>query len=503
MALEAQGIDKSFPGVRALDNVSFQLPKGEVVGLVGENGAGKSTLLKILSGAYSADAGSLAVHGAQATIRSPKDAARYGIGIVHQEQSLVGAITVAENIMLGIEGDALKSGVFRWKSLHARARAALDVLGVSLPTDVPTRNLSFVQRQLVEIAKATAVAMSGSDTPILILDEPTSVLEGQDLETLFALIDHIRSFGSVIFVAHRLDEVLRVSNRLVVMKDGKVVAQEDPAHTTEADLHRLMVGRSSSSEFYLTTRQRDVTDVPPTLEVSHLTRRGEYGDISFSVRPGEILGLVGVVGSGRESLSRALVGAEPFDSGTINIDGKPAKLSSTVAAVKAGIGYVPAERKVEGIINGAGVDENMLLGAPAQAANGLVMNKSKARQLVAQWIDQLTIRTPKQSTDIMNLSGGNQQKVVLGRWLLSDKLKVLVLDHPTRGLDVGAKEDVYQAIRDACDRGVTILLVADSLEEAIGLCNRLLVFRDGEITAAIDAPPTAKPRPIDLVGGMV
>jgi ribose transport system ATP-binding protein len=501
--LEVKDLTKRFRGVVALDGVSFEVRRHEVVGLIGENGAGKSTLLKVLTGIYQPDGGTLLRNGEKATFRSSREAARAGIGMVHQEQSLVTSVSVAENILLGAEGDAVRLGVYNWPKLNARAQRQLDKIQSPISPSTIVEKLSFAERQLVELAKAMYVEEGAHVEPVIILDEPTSVLEGAELETLFAQIDRLRSIASVIFVSHRLEEVLRVSDRVYVLKDGRSVGETDAA-TADIDLlHRLMVGRESSAQFYHEEEQLPVHEAPVRLEVEHLTLRGRFEDVSFSVRAGEVLGIAGVIGSGREELSRVLFGAEPYTSGQIRFEGRPVRFSSPVEAVAAGLGYIPAERRTEGIADGLSVAENIFLVDADTAAWGPFRNPRRAAEIARTWIERLRIRTPDEKANVGNLSGGNQQKVVLAKWLNSPDLKLLILDHPTRGLDVGAKEDVYAFVREQCARGMAVVLLADSLEETIALSHSIIVMRDGRVESTFDAHPGSKPRPVDLVERMV
>jgi ribose transport system ATP-binding protein len=501
--LELRGITKRFPGVLALDDVSITVRPHEVVGLIGENGAGKSTLLKILSGVYQPDGGSLLVRGKPTRFRGPREAARAGIGMVHQEQSLIGSVTVAENILLGAEGRSVRAGVYRWSDLNRRAQAQLDKIGSTIKPTTATDTLTFAQRQMVEVAKALAVEEQAAHEPVIILDEPTSVLEGDDLETLFAQVQRLREIASVIFVSHRLDEVLRVSDRVYVMKDGRCVAERDPKGVDVDELYRLMVGRDSTGQYFREADQRPVDGAEPLLTVEGLSRRGGYQDVDFTVRAGEVLGLAGVIGSGREDLCRALFGAEPYDRGTITLAGRRVRFRSPAEAVRAGMGYIPSERRVEGVAMGMSVRENMLLADPRPASAGPLVHPSRERRVVRDWIERLRIKTPSPETDIGKLSGGNQQKVALAKWLNSPRLRVLILDHPTRGLDVGAKEDVYRFIREMCTRGMGVILLADTLEETIALSHSVVVMKDGRISARFNAAPGAKPSQVELVEQMV
>jgi ribose transport system ATP-binding protein len=510
--LELRGVTKRFPGVVALDDVSIEVRPHEVVGLIGENGAGKSTLLKILSGVYEQDEGELLVRGEPARFRGPREAARAGIGIVHQEQSLVGSVSVAENLLLGAEGRSVRGGFYRWSDLNARAREQLAKIGSKISPTARVNTLTFAQRQMIEVVKAISVEdlgdAPGAGTgarmePVVVFDEPTSVLAGEDLDMLFTQIERLRTRASVIFVSHRLDEVLRVSDRVYVLKDGRCVAEREPDSVDTQELYRLMVGRASTGQYYREDEQGAVAGAEEVLGGVGLSLRGRFSDVSLSVRRGEVLGIAGVLGSGREDLCRAIFGAEPLDGGELRVAGKPVRFRVPADAVRAGVGYIPAERRFEGVAMGMSVAENILLADSSAASMGPFAVPRRRAALVKEWIDRLRIRTPDSGTDVASLSGGNQQKVVLAKWMSSPRLRVLVLDHPTRGLDVGAKEDVYRFVREMCAQGLAIVLLSDTLEETIALSHRVLVMRDGQVAARFDAAPGAKPTQVDLVEQMV
>lgn len=499
-----KSVSKRFPGVLALDSVNVEIRPHEVVGLIGENGAGKSTLLKILSGVYTPDEGEVVLRGEPIKLRSPRHAAESGIGMVHQEQSLIGTVSVAENILLGFEGVSVRGGIYNWADMHRRAQEQLDKIHSPIKPGETTENLTFAQRQMVELAKALAVEERSDNDPVIILDEPTSVLDGEDLEMLFQQVERLRSIASVVFVSHRLDEVLRVSDRVYVMKDGQVVAERDPKCVDVDELYRLMVGREVSGSYYREEAQEEVAeDAPIVVAIEGLNRGGSFRDVNLTIRAGEVIGLAGVVGSGREDMCRSLFGAEPFDSGRVSIEGKSVSFGSPADAARVGIGYVPAERRTEGVAMGMSVQQNIVLADPSTVSVGGVVVQSRISALVADWITRLRIKTPSPHTDVANLSGGNQQKVVLAKWLSSPRLKVLILDHPTRGLDVGAKEDVFTFVREACAQGLAIILMADTLEETIALSHNVVVFRDGEVTARFPAEPGNKPTQLQLVEAMV
>jgi ribose transport system ATP-binding protein len=501
-ALALRDVDKRFPGVHALKSVSLDLRPHEVVGLVGENGAGKSTLMRILAGIYQPDAGRILLGGQPVTLRSATDAARHGIGMVFQEQSLLTNLTVGENIWLGNEARFTRAGLVRWAELYEAATRQLAKVGLEdLDPRQRAADLGFATRQMVELAKALTLEEQAQGHLVILLDEPTSVLERADIEILFERVRALKARASFVFVSHRLDEVLELSDRVYVMKDGAVVA-DLPA--TEADvpmLHRLMVGRGLQAEYYREPLQRPYRD-EVVLAAAGLGLQGAYRDVGFKLHAGEILGIAGVIGSGREELSRTLAGFAPHDTGTLSIHGRDVLLATPADAVDHGIGYVPRERRTEGIVLFLPVAANITLASLGQLRRFGLIDTGAERRLATEWVERLRIRTPGIDTLCLNLSGGNQQKVVLAKWL-NARSKILILDHPTRGLDVGAKEEVYELVRAVTAEGMGVILTSDTLEETIGLSHTVLVMRDGAITHRTDAAPGHKPEQVELIGHMV
>ena len=499
--LQLEQVTKEFPGVRALDNVDLRVERNEVVGLIGENGAGKSTLVKILAGIYRIDSGTMYVQGEQNTFRSPRDAFNHGLAMVFQEQSIIPTLTVAENIFLGREKEFLKFGIIDKRAMNAAAKTEL--VKVNLDCDPATNcsRLDFAQRQMVEIAKALSLDGRIDGEIVILLDEPTSVLERREIELLFEIVRDLKAKASIIFISHRLDEVLEISDRVYVLRDGAVVHETPAADASITGLHEHMVGRQLDHQYYRESKQR-VELGRPVLSVNHLTIADEFNDLSFEVLEGEILGLAGVVGSGREALARCLGGMLPPNGGQVLVDGQPVRLRHPYQAVSAGFGFVPSERKTEGIVTGLSVVENMTLATGSRYSKFGLIDFRGERVEAHNWIDRLQIRTPSTNTPIQSLSGGNQQKVVLSKWQMVDS-RVAILDHPTRGIDVGAKEDVYELIREMANAGVAIVLLGDTLEEVIGLSNRIIVLRDGRVSGAFDAPVGGKPDQIDLIAKMV
>lgn len=499
--VSVEGLTKRFPGVTALDGMSFEIRPREVVGLIGENGAGKSTLLKTLVGLNQPDEGTIRVRGEAVNMRGVAEAAAAGIGMVFQEQSLVPNITVAENILLGAEGAGVRGGLYRWGRLAADVQVQLDKIGSDVAPTARTDTLTFAQRQMVEVAKVLAIEERTAAEPVVLLDEPTSVLERDEIDVLFAQVERLRQRASVVFVSHRLDEVLAVSDRVYVLRNGQVVAEVDPNVVDAGELHRLMIGRAAGGSHYHDEAQVDCSSDVRIAVKGLATDRCK--ELSFEIKAGEVVGVAGVQGSGREDLCRALFGAVPGVRGTVELDGQVVALDSPRAAVRAGIGFVPSERRTEGVVGAMSVAENLSMAHVDQVCRGPVLQKAEEGRLVQRWIDRLGIRTPSGRTAIGTLSGGNQQKVVLARWMVNEDLRLLILDHPTRGLDVGAKSEVYALIRDLAARGCAVLLLSDTLEETLALSHRVLVMKDGRIVRCLDAPRGDKPDPVAIMEEMV
>lgn len=499
--LKIEHISKSYGPVRALQDVSIEVRPNEVVGLIGENGAGKSTLMRVLAGTVRPDSGRVLIDGTPVTLRDSRHANACGIAMVFQEQSLLLNMSVAENIHLAQEGEFSRFGLLDKRRMNAVARAHLARVGLAVDPRTKAGELTFAARQMVELAKALALEQRTAAPLTIFLDEPTSVLETRDIAILFDRMRALKSRASFIFVSHRLDEVLEVSDRVYVMKDGAVVAERLAADVTVSELHAMMVGRELHSGYYREDRQ-GVPSTEPVLDARGLTVRGVFQSVDFTLRRGEVLGIAGVIGSGREELMRTLFGFLPQTAGSLKVNGREVVLKSPTEAVTAGIGYVPRERRVEGLVMDLSVAVNMTLANLDVAMNHSIIDRGRERSVAQDWIERLHIRTPSANQVCRNLSGGNQQKIVLARWLTA-KSRILILDHPTRGLDVGAKGEVYDLIRDLSVQGVSVVLTSDTLEETIGLCHTILVMRDGMITGRFDAPSDAKPSQIALLEHMV
>ena len=402
-ALEVRGLAKRYPGVKALDGVDLVVRQHEVLGLAGENGAGKSTLLKALVGLVKPDAGDIYVRGERVRLRSVVDAANQGIGMVFQEQSLVPNLTAAENIVLGSEGQGVRRGVYRWDTMRRLAQEQLDKIGSHIDPLARTDTLSFADRQMVEIAKVLRIEERSQHPPVIILDEPTSVLESKEIETLFTQVRRLREFASVIFVSHRLDEVLDVCDRVSVLRSGQSVGEVQTAGAAPSELHRMMIGSTGSDDHYHDNVAQRSDEPQPRLSVRGLSGK-TFRDVDLDVSAGEIVAVVGVHGSGREDVCRALFGAEPTTAGEVTLDGEVLDLSGTRAACSAGIGYVPAERKIEGMVGPMSVAENMTLTNQKARCSGPLVSPRKQASLVDSWISRLSIRTPHRGTAIQRLS---------------------------------------------------------------------------------------------------
>lgn len=499
---ELRKVEKHFPGVHALKEIDFHVNRGEIVGLVGENGAGKSTLMKVIYGAYQPDSGGIVIDNKEVRFHNPRRAMENGIGMVFQEQSLIPNLTVMENIFLGYEQQFVTFGVINWKALAEAAKKQLAKVKLDIDPATVTSKLSFAQRQLVDLAKVLTIEERVEGDLIILLDEPTSVLAREEVDLLFGLVRDLTKRASFIFVSHRMDEVLDLSDRIYVMKDGEIV--EVVSHK-EADIDSIqhkMVGRDVDKEYYREQKQKPYNASEVLLSFDNVSLGARYKEISFDLHPGEVLCLVGTEGSGREAILRTVFGLETPDSGTVTIKNEQVWHFTAEGGVWRGVGYVPRERKIEGIVGGMNVYENMTLSQMQNFSRAGTLFENSERAFAREWIKRLGIKTPSENKDCGGLSGGNQQKVVLAKWR-SGGSDIILLDHPTRGLDIGAKEDVYEMIREMCDAGVGVLLVADTLEEAIGLSHTILVIKDGEFQKRFDGTPGSKPSLYDLLHHMI
>jgi ribose transport system ATP-binding protein len=479
-----RGIGKSFPGVRALSDVSLTLRAGEVLVLVGENGAGKSTLMKILAGAQRADTGTIAIDGRDVTIDSPRTAERLGIGMIYQELNLVPQLTAAQNISLGAE--PTRAGLLDERATRDLAQRMLGELGLEIPLDVPVAKLAVGQQQLIEIAKALA-----RNARILVMDEPSAALSEREIEKLFTIIHRLKAGGAgIIYISHRMDELPRIGDRVTVLRDGRAIETRAVADFPPEEIVRAMVGRELDSHF------PEILPLPaaaPTvLDVRNLVRAPAVRDVSFSVRAGEIVGLAGLVGAGRTEIVRAIAGADVPDSGEVAIDGVRVHIRKPEDGIAAGIAFITEDRKSQGLVLGMTVRENTTLAHLDEFVKpDRLIDGGRERAATREKIEELRIRTPGTEQVVRNLSGGNQQKVVLAKWLLG-KARVFLFDEPTRGIDVGAKAEIYNLMLELARNGAAIVMVSSDLPEVLGMAHRVLVIRDGRIAielARVDATP--------------
>jgi ribose transport system ATP-binding protein len=501
--LAARALTKRFPGVMALDGVDLDLNENEVVGLVGQNGSGKSTLLKAIAGIQEPDTGEIRLRGKHVRLRSALEAARLGIGMVHQEQSLIPNLSVAENIFLDKSHAGKRFGWYSWKTLCAAARYQLEKVDLDVDPSGPVEELTFAQRQMVELAKVLSVEELIADPLVILFDEPTSVLASAEIEALFCQIRRLRNRSAILFVSHRLDEVLEISDRVVVMTDGSKAAEGLTSAMSKDQLYHLMVGRHRKAQ-QPGGHTEGKPKGPVALRCQNLTSDRSFRGVNLALHQGEILGLAGVLGSGAEEVCRAIFGAQRNVRGTIEVAGKRVPIRSPADAVRAGLGYIPADRKGEALLRGRTLIENIVLTFGLEYAHfGFLINRRREKQESLAWMARLKVKARSSDERIERLSGGNQQKVVVGKWLLSSRLKVLLLDHPTRGLDAGAKDDLFETIRQAAREGLSIIFVADTVEEILELSDSIVVMKDGCITASFELLEAGRPSEEQIVRAMV
>ena len=475
--LKMTGIQKYFPGVHALDNAQLEVREGEVMALVGENGAGKSTLMKVLTGIYPSDGGTIEYFGKQVEIHGPRDAQSLGICIVHQELNLMQHLTVAENIYIGREP---MKGLFVDKAKqNAMTQELFDKLHLELDPKAVVKTLSVAKQQMVEITKA----LSHENTKLLILDEPSAVLTDTEIDDLFVFIRQLKKTGvGIVYISHRMDELKRITDRITVMRDGQYVATLDTPTAEISEVIRLMVGRTIYEE--PKTKSMCPPDAPVVLEAEHLNSL-DVKDVSFKLRKGEILGFAGLVGAGRTETMRLICGADPMDSGTIRINGKDVKIHSPKDAVHYGIGYLSEDRKRYGLCLNLSVTDNTVLPSLEQLFKGPFVHDRKAHQLAQEHAEQIRTKTPSVRARVGSLSGGNQQKVVISKWLLRD-CDVLIFDEPTRGIDVGAKSEIYKLMTQLAEEGKSIIMISSDMPELLRLSDRVIVMCEGHVTGELD-----------------
>lgn len=505
--LKIEGLTKKYGETPVLDNVGFTVARNSIVGIVGENGAGKSTLFNIISGLVRPDRGRIEFHGKEIRPANYKEASLLGISRVFQEQALIPNIAVYENILLSHEGHFANLGqVLDKKRMIEVAQRIVDVMNLDIDVRRRTGDYDFSKRQSIEIARACLVPREvlAISSPLILLDEPTSALERSEEEAFFGLIRGIRQHGSVLFVSHRLGEVLSVCDLIHVLKDGRLVATVQPAETDERMLHGLMVGRERDADYYHEEDQERVAGRSALFEVRGLSLRDRYHDVFFEVRKGEILGIGGLLDSGKSHLGKGIAGLTPPDTGTVRLGGKPPVRPEFRNLIADGLAYVPSERLAEGIIAPFSVAWNISLAGGDDIFSSRLgfWRGALEDRLTRRYMKELAIKAPAPGSSCATLSGGNQQKVVLAKWLCRSP-SVIVLDNPTRGIDAGTKEEVYKLIRQIAASGAGIILITDELLELIGLSNRIAIMRSGQLTAIVDAPSSHKPSEQELVSLML
>ena len=475
--LEMKGIDKSFPGVHALDHVDLEIRKGEVLALMGENGAGKSTLMKVLTGIYTKDSGTITYEGKEVEFHSAREAQDNGVIIVHQELNMLGHLTVAQNIFIGRE---FKKGIkIDDKKMNEEAQKLFDRMNVDIDPRETMSKLTVGKQQMCEIAKAIS-----HDAKIIIFDEPSAALTETEIEQLFKIIRDLKSQGmGIVYISHRMDEIKVITDRVTVMRDGTYVGTLITKESTKDDIINMMVGRV----IYEDPKEKNMTPpgAPVVLKVEHLNAGKMVQDVSFELHKGEILGFSGLMGAGRTETARALFGADPIDSGDIYINGKKVTIKSPQDAVKCGIGYLSEDRKRYGIVVQKSVAENTTMATLEKFMSGPFIDKKKENKIAQEYVEQLATKTPGTDQLVVNLSGGNQQKVVIAKWLNTNP-KLFILDGPTVGVDIGAKAEIHEILHGLAKKGVGIIIISDDLPELVQNCNKIVVMRDGKLSGSMD-----------------
>jgi ribose transport system ATP-binding protein len=489
LLVEMVDIAKSFPGVRALESAQFDLRAGEVHGLVGENGAGKSTLMKILAGIYRRDSGVIRVRGQEQEITSPRAAQDLGITVIHQELNLMGHLTVAQNVFIGREP---RRGMFLdEKALNRKTADLFEDLHIRLDPRTRVSRLAVAQQQMVEIAKALSY-----NSDVLVMDEPTAALTDTEIDELFRITRHLRERGhGIVHISHRLEELKQITDRVTIMRDGRYIKTVNTAEASTQEIISMMVGRTV---FEATPEVPETADPTVMLEVRHLHRGRQVRDISFQLHRGEILGIAGLVGAGRTEVARAIFAADTPDSGEILINGKPVTIRTPADAVRHGIAYLSEDRKRYGLALGMDVELNAVLASLARFANPFGWVKTAStRQKAVELVDALAIKTPRVTQRVKNLSGGNQQKVVIAKWLIADT-QILIFDEPTRGIDVGAKSEIYKLLNDLARQGKAVIMISSELPEILRMSHRILVMCEGRITGELTSAEATQERIMTL-----
>ncbi|MGN0305967.1 MAG: sugar ABC transporter ATP-binding protein [Lachnospiraceae bacterium] len=475
--LTMKGIDKSFPGVHALDHVDLEVRKGEVLALMGENGAGKSTLMKVLTGIYKKDSGSITFEGREVEFDSPRAAQEAGIVIVHQELNMLNHLTVAQNIFIGRE--IMKGKIIDDAKMNQESKKLFDRLNINIDPTEMMGNLTVGKQQMCEIAKAIS-----HDAKVIVFDEPSAALTEAEIEELFKIIRDLRDKGmGIVYISHRMDEIKVITDRVTVMRDGTYVGTLITKDCTKDDIINMMVGRVIYED--PKTESKVAKDAPIVLKVEHLNAGKMVKDVSFELRKGEILGFSGLMGAGRTETARALFGADPKDSGDIYINGKKIEIKSPEDAVRNGIGYLSEDRKRYGIVVGKTVAENTTMASMKDFMRGIFINRKKEDEVAWEYVRSLKTKTPTVDTEVVNLSGGNQQKVVIAKWLTRN-CDILIFDEPTRGIDVGAKSEIYTLMNELVAQGKSIIMISSEMTEILRMSDRIVVMCEGRKTGELD-----------------
>ena len=491
MNIEMKGIDKAFGSNQVLKNAGFFLKDGEVHALMGENGAGKSTLMKILTGVYTRDAGTVLVDGKEVVYKNPQEAEKAGIVFIYQELNVLFDLTVEENLFMGKE-ITKGFGICDRKAMRAKAKEVMDKMGVNIPVNAVMSDLSVGQQQMVEICKALM-----ADAKVIIMDEPTAALTASETRGLFEVINSLRKKGvSIVYISHRMEEIFELCDRITVLRDGEYVGTENIADIDLDHVVQMMIGRTIGERF----PKRESNIGAEVLRVEGLTSGKLFKDISFDVKAGEVLGVSGLMGAGRTEIMQALFGNLHVDSGKIYIDGKEASIKNPRQAIAEGIGFITEDRKVEGLLLEKSIAENIHIANLGKVSNGFVLNKEKQLSLVKKGIEEFKVRCFGPEHECGNLSGGNQQKIVLAKWVYTDP-KILILDEPTRGVDIGAKKEIYNIINQMAAKGVAVIMVSSELPEVLGMSDRIAVVHEGKITGILNATEADQAKVMTLATG--
>lgn len=491
MRIEMRGVDKSFGSNQVLKQAGFTLESGEVHALMGENGAGKSTLMKILTGVYTKDAGTVLVDGKEVNYKNPQEAEKAGIVFIYQELNVMFDLTVEENLFMGKEIHG-KFGICDKKAMQKKAQEALNTLGVNISPKTVMSELSVGQQQMVEICKALM-----AEAKVIIMDEPTAALTQSETVALFKVIESLRKKGvSMVYISHRMEEIFELCDRITVLRDGSYIGVKNIPETNMNEIVKMMIGREIGERY----PSRDVKIGKEVLKVKGLTRKGTFHDVSFSVRAGEVLGVSGLMGAGRTEIMQAIFGNLSYESGTIEIDGKEVKISNPRQAMEHGIGFITEDRKTEGLMLDKSIRENISLCNLGRISKSSVISKEAEKDMVAEAIKDLHIKCFGPFHECNNLSGGNQQKVVLAKWILTNP-KILILDEPTRGVDIGAKKEIYNIINKLAAQGVAIIMVSSELPEVLGMSDNIMVVREGEVRGIISYEEANQERVMTLATG--